>query len=137
MAFLFFHISVALMSVPSSSTNLAGKNLKLTVFRLLFFQINYFCILFNSFVVDVRILVINARWTILDTANALKTMIFPSNVKFRFCHSLRTFSMIVMCFRKISSFSVFLLYKKWIPECQSGSFQCTNSSKLTLRFIRF
>ena len=85
-------------------------------FWICVFQINSFCILFNSFIVAVGILVINARWTILDIANALKTVTFPSNVKFRIRHSFRTFSMLVIYLRKFSSFSIFLLYKKWIPK---------------------
>ena len=72
--------------------------------------------MFYSFIVDVGIFVINARWTILDIANALKTVTFPSNVKFLIRHSLRTFSMLVICFRKFSSFSDFLLCEKWIPK---------------------
>ena len=81
--------------------------------QFLFFQVYSFCILLNSFIIDVGILVINAISTI---DNALKTGIFPSNAKFRICHSLRTFPVLVMCFRKFSSSSIFLLYEKWIPQ---------------------
>ena len=46
----------------------------------------------------------------------MKTVIFSSNVKFGIYRSLRTFSMLAICFRKFSSISVFLLYKKLIPK---------------------
>ena len=77
---------------------------------------NELLLYFNSFIDDIRILVINARWTILDIVNALKTVIFSSNFKFRIRHSLRTIPMLVICFRKFSLFSIFLLYEKWIPK---------------------
>ena len=52
----------------------------------------------------------------MDIADALKTVIFPSNIKFRIPHSSRTVSMLVIGFEKLLSFSIFLLKKKWIPK---------------------
>ena len=60
---------------------------------------------------------------IFDIANALKTVIFPSNVKFPICQILKffsknsgIFSMPVKCCRTFSLFSICLFYGKLIPK---------------------
>ena len=56
------------------------------------FQIKFFYVLFNWSVMDGCIVFTKARWIILDRANNLKTVIFPSSDKFLALHIFNTFS---------------------------------------------
>ena len=102
---------------------------KVVLYFWIFVFPNELLLYFNSFIDDIRILVINARWTILDIVNALKTVIFPFNFKFRIRHSLRTISMLVICFRKSIQF---ILKKKKIKNNFMAPFHGwgSNTSKL-------
>ena len=84
-------------------------------------------------------------WTLLML---WKQGFFLLILNFSFAIAWELFQYLVICFRKSSSFSISLLYEKWIPkivtvfnlksiECQLSPFRCTNSSNFTIRFIRF
>ena len=78
------------------------------------FQRKYFCIFSISSIIYFGTTDVRHKWTILDKANVLNTIILLSIVKFLMRQILRTLWMFDIAVKKFFSMLSLLLYEKWI-----------------------
>ena len=80
-----------------------------SILEVKLFQMKAFCIFCISSINCFENEIINVRYTILDTANVLKIIIFPSSVIFLILHKLKIFYILVMLFTKFCCICKFWL----------------------------
>ena len=86
------------------------------IFEVERFKRKFFSIFSISSIIYFGTTDVRHKWTILDKANVLKTIILPSKVKFLMRQILRTLWMFDIAVKKFFSMLSLLLYEKWIPR---------------------